>query len=175
MERTFRSKRIIRTLLFASNIFLVFLGWIMAFYVYARLPQQIPFWLNFFGQDVIKGTKSPLFFLYPLIQTLFFLGFWLLAVVGSSRKAIFEGAPVLSTESQSVLYSDLRKEHVYLSLIFFNLIFIHIQRSLILLAHQAEKGVMELYFYSLFGILLVLILLYRFREKILKMLQKLDR
>lgn len=147
----------------------------MAFYVYNRLPQQIPFWLNFFGQEVIKGVKSPLFFIYPLIQTLFFLGFWLLAVVGSSRKAIFEGAPVLSTESQSALYSDLRKEHVYLSLIFFNLIFIHIQRSLILLAHQAEKGVMALYFYSLFGILLVLIPLYRFREKILKMLQRLDR
>lgn len=170
-----RSKRIIRTLLFASNVFLVFLGWIMALYTYTHLPQQIPFWLNFFGQEVIKGIKSPLFFIYPLVQTLFFFGFWLLAIIGSSRKAVFERAPVFLTESQSALYSNLRREHVYLSLIFFNLIFIHIQRSLILLAHQAEKGVMELYFYSLFGILLILIPLYRFREKILERLEGLDQ
>jgi hypothetical protein len=54
-----------------------------------------------------------------------------------------------------------------LTLIFFNLIFIHIQRSLILLSHNIEKGVDTYYFYSLFGIIFLLILYYRLREKIL--------
>jgi len=53
------------------------------------------------------------------------------------------------------------------------LIFIHLQRSLILLAHGVEKGVRELYFYSLFGIILALIPVYQIRAKIMLRMEKL--
>jgi hypothetical protein len=66
----------------------------------------------------------------------------------------------------------LMKEMVFLVLIFFNLIFIHLQRSLILLAYGVERGVRELYFYSLFGIILALIPIYQIRARIMaKMLR----
>ena len=66
------------------------------------------------------------------------------------------------------------KEMVFLILIFFNLIFIHIQRSLILLARGVERGVSELYFYSLFGIILALIPVYQIRAKIMAKMGKLS-
>jgi hypothetical protein len=60
----------------------------------------------------------------------------------------------------------LLKEYVYLTLIFINLIFIHVQRSLILVARQVEKGVDRFYFYSLFGIILILIPYFRMRVRL---------
>ncbi len=58
------------------------------------------------------------------------------------------------------------KEYVYLTLIFFNLIFIHLQKSLILVSHQVAQGVDKYYFYLLFGIILVLIPYYRIRVRL---------
>jgi hypothetical protein len=58
------------------------------------------------------------------------------------------------------------KEYAYLTLIFFNLIFIHIQKSLILVAHQVALGIDKYYFYLLFGIILVLIPYYRIRVRL---------
>jgi hypothetical protein len=58
---------------------------------------------------------------------------------------------------------DLQKEFILLVLIFFQLIFIHIQRSLILMAHGVEQGIRPFYFYSVFGIILILIPYYRLR------------
>jgi len=124
----------------------------MAFYAYPRLPQKMPLWLNFFGQQTIMMDKSPLFFIYPLAQTLFCLFFMVAARILSSKEVIPWKARLL-------------KEYVYLSLIFFNLIFIHIHRSLIFLAHQVGKSVDKFYFYSLFGIILVLIPYYHMLEK----------
>ena len=62
--------------------------------------------------------------------------------------------------------SRIFKEYVYLTLIFFNLIFIHVQRSIILVAHQVAEGVDKYYFYLLFAIILVLIPYYRIRVKL---------
>lgn len=131
----------------------------MALYAYPRLPQKIALWLNFLGQQAIFLDKSLQFFLYPLAQTLFFIFFLLL-----SRK--------ISSKIMISAKASLFKEYVYLTLIFFHLIFIHIQRSLILLSHQVEKGVDKYYFYSLFGIILILIPYYRIREKMLAKKQK---
>ncbi len=58
------------------------------------------------------------------------------------------------------------KEYVYLTLIFFNLIFIHIQKSLILVSRQVAQGVDKYYFYLLFVIILVLIPYYRIRVRL---------
>lgn len=48
----------------------------------------------------------------------------------------------------------------------FNLIFIHLQKSLILVSYQVAQGVDKYYFYLLFGIILVLIPYYRIRVRL---------
>lgn len=141
-------------LLLIFNCILLGAGWTMALYSYPRLPWTMPLWLNFFRQPPLEMTKSPLFFIYPLSQVLLFS---VLFIAG--RKASFK--------KKNPKIRKMRQEHVLLSLIFFNLIFIHIQRSLIFLAQGMEKGIHPYYFYSLFGIILVLIPYYRYREKIL--------
>jgi uncharacterized membrane protein len=161
-------------LLLAANLLLICLGWIVAFYVYPRLPGEMPLWLSFFGQEEIKMNKSPLFFAYPLVQTLFFLIFWRLSRTGSPKIKSSGETPENSHQRQSRLYLNLMKEMVFLVLIFFNLIFIHIQRSLILLARGVERGVRELYFYSLFGIILALLPVYQIRARIMARMGKLS-
>ncbi|MGQ9801674.1 MAG: hypothetical protein ACUVRL_08435 [Candidatus Saccharicenans sp.] len=64
--------------------------------------------------------------------------------------------------------TNLKKELVLLLMIFFNLIFIHIQRSLIWLAHGPSAGVNKFYFFSLIIIILLLIPYYRFRRTLIK-------
>lgn len=139
--------------MFVFNGILLCAGWVMVIVAYPKLPQKIPLWLDLFNQQHIMVKKSPLFFLYILAQTLFFILLFYLARKISSR----------ITNSRE---AELFKEYVYLTLIFFNLIFIHVQRSLILVAHHVEKGVDKLYFYSLFGILLILIPYFRLRKKL---------
>jgi hypothetical protein len=60
---------------------------------------------------------------------------------------------------------------VYLVLIFFQVIFIHIQRSLIFSAHNIQQGVDEFYFLFLLVIILLLIPFFRFRERVLARFQ----
>lgn len=140
-------------MLLVCNIILLCAGSIMVVYAFPRLPAQIPLWLDLFDQQHIFVKKSPLFFLYILAQILFFLFFFFLARKASSKMKVSWRAEIFM-------------EYVYLTLIFFNLVFIHVQRSLILVAHQAEQGVDKFYFYSLFGIILILIPYYRIRIKL---------
>ncbi len=150
-------KNRVHGLLLAFNLILLGISWLMAFYAYARLPARMPLWLNFFGQEPIISDKSPFFFIYVLSQT-FLFGIFLLVVRIKHRKEKF-------IQSPSVL--SLQKEVVLLVTIFFQLIFIHVQRSLILLAHGVEKGIRPTYFYSVFGIILILIPYYHMRVKAL--------
>jgi len=130
----------------------------MAFYAYARLPSRMPLWLNFFGQDPILSDKSPFFFIYVLVQTFIFVVFLsVIRIIHRRKKSI-----------QPLLVQSLQKEIVLLVSIFFQLIFIHIQRSLILLAHGVEKGIRPYYFYSVFGFILILIPYYHMRLKALR-------
>lgn len=114
-------------------------------------------WINFFGQEPINSDKSPAFFIYVSAQTLLFAAF-LYAVWVKQRR---------SGSSQSRAIQSLQREIILLVSIFFQLIFIHLQRSLILLAHGVEKGIRPYYFYSVIGIILILIPYYRLRLKIL--------
>jgi uncharacterized membrane protein len=149
-------------ILLVFNCILICVAWLMVLYAYPRLPQKIPIWLDFFGQQHVFMKKSPLFFLYILIQTLFFAFFFLLAQrIASQMKESWK--------------AGIFKEYMYLTLIFINLIFIHVQRSLILVARQIERGVDRFYFYSLFGIILILIPYYRMRIKLAQRRQELDR
>jgi uncharacterized membrane protein len=140
------------TLLFAADILLLAMGWLSALYSYPRLPARMPLWLNFLGQDVLTTNKSPAFFIYPLAQTLFAVAFWLLSKIEYSRKALAE--------------KRLGREFCGLVLIFFNLIFIHIQTSLILLAHGKSLGINEFYFGLLLAVILMLIPYFRIRRKL---------
>ncbi len=140
-------------LLLICNWVLLGTAAVMAFYAYPRLPQKIPLRLYFFGQEPFMTEKSPLFFIYLLVQTLFFIFFLVVTRIISSRKIAPWKAPIF-------------KEYVYLTLIFFNLIFIHIQKSLILVSHQVRQGVDKYYFYLLFGVILVLIPYYRIRVRL---------
>jgi len=143
------------------------MGWILAFYAYPRLPQKIPIWISFFGQPTLMMKKSPVFFIYPIAQTLFCAGFWIVSRTRIFRfESLRENKTDLIAEKMSRL-SNLRKEFTYMILIFFNLIFIHLQRGIIFLAHGIESGIDDIYFYSLFGIILILIPLYRLRTKLL--------
>lgn len=150
-------KNRVHGLLLFFNLILLGISWFMAFYAYARLPSRMPLWLNFFGQDPIKSDKSAFFFIYVLVQTFIFAVFLVVIRFTQRRKRSIQPAPVLS----------LQKEIVLLVSIFFQLIFIHIQRSLILLAHGVEKGIRPYYFYSVFGIILLLIPYYHMRLKAL--------
>jgi hypothetical protein len=130
----------------------------MAFYAYARLPVRIPLWLNFFGREPVFSDKSPVFFIYVLAQTLLLIV--VLYVIWVKHRK--------NRSKQSPAILSLQKEIVLLEMIFFQLIFIHIQRSLILLAHGVEKGIRPYYFYSVIGFILILIPYYRMRLKALR-------
>jgi len=142
-------------ILFFLNCILIAAGWTLAFYSYPRLPQRIPLCLNFFGQPPMMTDKSLLFFIYPLIQILFFLFLFLLSKILASR---------MKNPWKGVLLVD----HVLLSLIFFNMIFIHIQSSLVLQARQIREGVNSSYFFAMIVVILILIPYYRLRAKIIK-------
>jgi uncharacterized membrane protein len=154
-------------LLLAANGLLLLIAWVMAFVAYPRLPESTPLWLNFSGQSALLVRRSLLFFIYPAAQTAFVIVFWFLSrITMLSRRMFKEESPAISP-AQEKAFRELKKEFVALVLLFFNLIFIHLQRSLILLAHRLERGVDPVYFYTLFGVILILIPYYRLRAKLL--------
>ncbi len=141
-------------ILFIFNCILLVVTWILALYSYPRLPDQMPFWINFMGQPPMLAEKSPVFFVYPIVQTLFVF--------------LFMGiAHVLSLKKKELWQKKLLKDYVLLSLIFFNLIFIHVLSSLVLLAHQIREGINRTYFFMIFIAILLLIPYYRMRAKLI--------
>jgi uncharacterized membrane protein len=145
-------------ILLTFNLILLGVSWVMAFYAYSRLPARMPLWLNFFGQEPIKSDKSPAFFIYVLTQT-FLIVIFLFVIWRKHRK---------DRSNMSPAVQSLEKEIILLVSIFFQLIFIHLQRSLILLAHGIEKGIQPYYFYSVIGFILILVPYYRMRLKALR-------
>jgi uncharacterized membrane protein len=134
-------------------------SWVLAFYSYPRLPDEMPFWINFMGQPPIMTEKSPMFFIYPVVQTLFVF--------------IFMGiARVLAERKKETWRKKLVMDYVLLNLIFFNLIFIHVLSSLVLLAHRIGEGINRTYFFSIFIAILLLIPYYRMRAKAMEREQK---
>jgi uncharacterized membrane protein len=149
-----------------ANWLLVVMAWVAALYAYPRLPQKIALWLYSRSQNLLKSRKSLLFFLYPLAQTLFFFGVSFLVQKfylkrrSSTEKSISDDGQ----KRESLL--ELDKEFLWLALIFINLIFIHIQTSLVLLSHGLGTGINPYYFYSIFGILVMLVPYYMIRRKL---------
>jgi len=152
MIESFLKKRTVPILL-VFNAILVVVSWLMSVVAYPRLPAQIPIWIDILGRPFTMEPKSPLFFFTPLVQTGLFLGLYFLV-------------RLLSHFIENLQKQNIMKEFVLLVLIFFQLIFIHIQRGLIFLAHGIEGGFNRFYFYALFVIILVLIPYFRIRLKL---------
>ncbi len=150
-------KHKVNHLLLFFNLILLAISWIMALYAYARLPARIPLWVDFFGREPVFSQKSPVFLLYILAQTLIITAILVVPLIRRHREDQDKALPV----------QNLRREFILLALIFFQLLFIHIQRSIILMAHGVERGIRPFYFYSVIGIILLLIPLYRMRLKML--------
>ncbi|MDI6850157.1 MAG: hypothetical protein QME69_10260 [Candidatus Saccharicenans sp.] len=163
--RAFQKQSIRLLVLF--NLTLLVVSWAMMLRAYPQLPQEIPYWLNLAGQEILRTPKSPFLFIYPVAQSLFLIVFWLAGSVWVRKP----DRPAEKPELQAAL-TDLKKELVLLFMIFFNLIFIHIQRSLIWLARGAGAGVNKFYFFSLIIIILLLFPYYRFRRTLIMKLSR---
>jgi uncharacterized membrane protein len=153
MIESFLKKRTV-PILFVFNVILAVVSWGMSIFAYPRLPEQIPIWLDIQGQPFVIVSKSPLFFFVPLVQTGLFLGLYLFA-------------RLLSNFQERLQVRNIMKESVLLVVIFFHMIFIHIQRGLVFAAHGVEGGFNRFYFYALFVIILVLIPYFRIRLKLI--------
>jgi hypothetical protein len=155
-------------LLLSANILLLGISWLMFFYTYPRLPSRMPLWLNFLGQESMEGNKSPLLVIYPLAQTIFWLLFVAVARSEIQRKESPRSRAKPPLEDKTTgLVSGLKTEFVYLVLVFFNLVFIHVQRTLILVAHHKQQGIDIYYFAVIIAVILVLIPYYRIRIKLI--------
>jgi len=153
-------------LAFASWLLLA-VSWVMSVYAYPRLPQEVLGWSSLWSGQALWKARSASFFVYPLAQTLFFLVSLVLA-----KMAFIKASPATVSGESSPGRGDrrvieLKKEVTYLGLIFINLVFIHLQTTLILVSHGLAKGINRFYFAMLLVVLVMLIPYYRIRRRML--------
>lgn len=155
-------------LLAFSGWLLLAVGWGMSVYAYAHLPPEVALWKSFWVKKVLRGEKSLLFFVYPAAQTIFFLairfGAGAIFLRARDQGKKWRGASQEEMESRLL---DLKKETLFLVLIFSSLVFIHLQTSLVLLSHRLVSGVNLFYMGMLLAVLLILIPYYAVRRRIL--------
>jgi hypothetical protein len=153
-------------LAFASWLLLA-VSWVMSVYAYSRLPREMLDWSSLWRGQAIWRARSVLFFIYPLAQTVVFLAWFVLAravFIKSDSSAGGGGTAPSGGERRLV---ELKKETNYLGLIFVNLVFIHLQTTLILVSHGLATGVNRFYFAMLLVVLVMLIPYYRIRRRML--------
>jgi hypothetical protein len=158
--------KVLALLAFASWLLLV-VSWVMSVYAYPRLPGEVALWTSIWSTEAVWGARSFVFFIYPIAQTLFFLAFMVLAKVAFFRAPGPDSEDQHSRNEGSERLLDLKKEVVYLGLIFLNLVFIHLQTSLILVSHGLAKGINRFYFAMLLVVLLMFIPYYRIRRQMI--------
>lgn len=159
--------KVLALLAFAAWLLLV-VSLVMSVYAFPRLPQRMAAWTSLWRGGPVWEAKSISFFVYPLLQTLVFLGLWAMA-----KKAFLRAVrPDVETDSplrhREQLLLDLRKEVAYLGLIFVNLVFIHLQTTLILVSHGLAGGINRFYFGMLLLVLVLLVPYYRIRRRVLE-------
>ncbi len=163
-----RRRGTLRLLDFAGWLLLA-VAWGMSLYAYGRLPEDMALWKSLWVKDVVRVEKSLLFFVYPLAQTIAFFAILALAKVFFLRPLVPRQqveAAGREVEIQKRLM-DLKKETVSLVLIFFSLIFIHLQTSLVLLSHRLAAGADPFYLIMLLAVLFILIPYYAIRRRLL--------
>jgi len=155
--------------LFGANLLLLGVAWVVSIMAYGRLPQEIPTWLSLWKSGHAWVGKSLVFFICPASQVVFFIVLLSLARIFFIKAPRTDnGNPPWDAEKTARLLG-LKKEVAYLALIFVNLVFIHLQTSLILLAHRVSAGINRYYFPTLFAmIIFILGPYYRLRRKLIR-------
>jgi predicted small integral membrane protein len=138
------------TFLVALNVLLLVAAWIMALWSYPRIPATMAARLGVFGWEFGSRTKSPLFFLCPIIQTLLNL------------MAIAAGR-VAASRSRNARLGALRQEHIDMEMIFVNAALIHLQKNIISLAYLGRPSLNTIYLVTLAVILFLICFYYRIR------------
>ena len=158
-------------LLVGANVLLLAVAWVLAVYGYVRLPDRVASWISLWTRVRPLVPKSMAFFIYPVGQVVFFFGLLALAravFLSASRPKLGPAVPPPDPE-KARRGLNLKKEVIFLALIFVNLIFIHLQSSLTLLSHQAVTGVNAYYLAAiLVMILFILGPYYKIRLKLLQ-------
>jgi len=164
-HRNLSSRPATLRLLAAATWVLLGVSWGMSLYVYARLPGEMASWMSVWRGDQAFTGKSLAFFLYPALQTLLFFA----ALVLNQKLFLSEPRPKSGSgnpdDSQAGRLRRLREEVASLALIFFHLIFIHLQTTRALLSHHLATGINKTYFIMLFLVLIVLVPYYRLRRQ----------
>jgi uncharacterized membrane protein len=158
--------KVLSMLGFASWLLLA-VTWVMSVYAYPRLPQEVLDWSSLWGGETIWRARSILFFIYPLAQTIVFLAWFVLAKVVFIKSGSSTGRGGAVPSGGERRFVDLKRETNYLGLIFINLVFIHLQTTLILVSHGLATGVNRFYFAMLLVVLIMLIPYYRIRRRML--------
>ena len=138
------------TFLLALNILLLAAAWVMALSSYPEVPATMAARLGVFGWEFGPRTKSILFFVFPVIQTLLNL-----MAVAAGRLSASGG--------RNIRLGALRQERFYMEMIFANAILIHLQRNIISLAYVGESSINRLYLAALGVILFLIYIYYRIR------------
>lgn len=156
-------------LLLAANLILLGVVWTVSLSAYGELPRDIASWSSVWTGRQAWVERSWAFFLYPLAQLV-------LAAVALSLAEIFwlrapeDGREGLSPDPDRTRRAlALRREVVYLALVFVNLLFIHLQTSRILLSHRIGNGINRVYFTALIVMIIFILGPYdRIRRKFLR-------
>jgi hypothetical protein len=150
-----RGRKASVVLLLWANWILLGVSWGMSLRSYPRLPDGVALWLSLWKLTPIMVGKSPVFFFYPAVQLIVYLG-----VVSIARRLFLNKAdgPDLA---------NLKAEVTYLEAIFVNLLFIHLQTTLILVSYGLGRGVNMPYVTIIFAVMVMLVPYYHVRRRVL--------
>lgn len=156
-------------LLLAADLVLLGVAWTVSLFAYGRLPEKIASWPSVWTGRLVEVERSWAFFLYPILQAVFCAAYLTLTKVLLPARRPMAGpeGTTPDADAQKRLRS-LKREVLYLGLIFFNLIFIHLQTSRILFSVGIGAGVNRVYFTALvLMVAFILVPYYRIRRKAL--------
>jgi hypothetical protein len=136
--------------LVALNIVLLAAAWTMALYAYPRIPAVMAAPVSLLGLRLGSKTKSFLFYLCPVVQTLL------------TMAAVIVGR-VAALRARDARRAALCREHVALAMIFVNVIFIHFERNVISLAAVGQSSINTAYLVALAVIVFLIYVIYRLR------------
>ncbi len=142
-------------LLLWANWVLVGVSWGMSVQTYLRLPGRMALWLSVWRETPVIVDRSWVFFIYPLIQTVVFLGG--MAVAGR----------FFISRSDSEDIANLKAEVSYVELIFVSILFIHLQTSLIFISFGMGRGINQSYLGVIIAVLIMLVPYYHIRRRVL--------
>jgi uncharacterized membrane protein len=153
----------------ALNLILLGVVWFVSLTAYGRLSGRMASWSSVWTGQPVMVARSWNFFLYPLAQAAFCAAFLGLASILFLQRLPEEGKVPPPPPETVRRIRALRTEVVYLALIFFNLIFIHLQTTRILLSYRIGPGIKRIYFVMLIVMIgFILGPYYRIRLKIVR-------